>query len=346
MSPIDNRSSPAATPPTSERSLPNRFFQNLLRVSIVLLALAPFGYAIYKQWPEVYSALGDIYWPQLSLGLGLLILFTPLMGIIPWLTLRYLGVRQSVLKISGLYFISQLAKYLPGGIWAYPGRIVAYEASGIERVPAIVSVSREVVALFLGAAVLAMAGVFLKLNVQPWMQAATVFGIVCCILVLLLIQIPAVWHGLSRWRLFQRSALAILGEAQTTFSLRWLPLVSVTSLVFWLGTGLAFLHLVRAVDPAAALTWLQASSIFALAWCVGFVIFFLPAGFGARELVLSYLLSRFIPTGDALAVTLLARFWWMAAEAVFMAISPFLLIQKQIGRGSSGGESKPGKAKI
>jgi len=346
MSPIDNRSSAAAKPAATERSRSNRFLQSLLRVSIVLLALAPFVYAIYKQWPDVYSALGDIYWPQLSLGLGLLILFTPLMGIIPWLTLRYLGVRQSMLKICGLYFISQLAKYLPGGIWAYPGRIVAYEASGIERVPAIVSVSREVIALFLGAAALAMTGVFLKLHVQPWMQAATVFGIVCCALVLLMTQVPAVWHGLSRWRLFQRSALALLGEAQTTFSLRWLPLVSVTSLVFWLGTGLAFLQLVRAVEPTAALTWLQASSIFALAWCVGFVIFFLPAGFGARELVLSYLLSRFIATGDALAVTLLARFWWMGAEAVFMAISPFLLIQKQIKPGSPSEESGAGKAKI
>ena len=138
----------------------------------------------------------------------------------------------------------------------------------------------------------------------------------------------------------------MLGEAHTTFSLRWLPLALIASLVFWLGTGLAFLQLVRAIDPATTLTWIQASSIFALAWCVGFVIFFLPAGFGARELVLSYLLGRFISVGDALAVTLLARFWWMAAEAVFMATSPLLLFRTQTNPGSPDEKIGLGKKNI
>jgi glycosyltransferase 2 family protein len=338
-----------AVNPSRQGSPPLKIFlQNLLRFSIVLLALAPFVYATYRQWPDVQAALSKIYWPQLFTALGLLLLFMPLMGFIPWLTLRYLGINRSLARISGLYFISQLAKYLPGGIWAYPGRIVAYETSGIDRLKAIVSVSREVTALFLGAAAFALAGVVLRLPLQTWMQVATVFGIVCSVVVVFVTQIPKVWQILSRWKFFQKSALAMLAEAQTTFSLRWLPVVLLASIIFWLGTGVGFLQLVKAVDPAAPLTWLQATSIFSLAWCVGFVIFFLPAGFGARELVLTYLLGRFISTGDALAVTLLARFWWMAVEAVYMAMSPLLVIKKRgeplpSQEAANLGKSTPGK---
>jgi len=298
------------------------------RFLLVLLALTPVVYSTWRNWPEVRLALLQAHWPRLLEGLGILLLAMPLMGLIPWLALRHLGVRQSVRKVMGLYFLSQLAKYIPGGIWAYPGRMVAYEKSGVGRVQAILSVSREVVALFLGSAAVALAGVFLKVQMPLWMQAATVFGILSCAAAVILTLVPAVWRWLSRIPFLRRSALAVLGDVGGTFNLRWLPGTLVISLVFWLAAGWGFLQLVRAVAPAAPIGWLEAGSIFALAWCVGFVIVFLPAGFGAREIVLSYLLSGYVSTADALTIALLARFWWMAAEALYVALSPLLLFEK------------------
>ena len=305
-----------------------KLLENLGRFLLVLLALAPVAYSTWKNWPEVRLALFQSDWPRLAVGFGILLAAMPLMGLIPWLTLRHLGVRQSVRKVLGLYFISQLAKYIPGGIWAYPGRMVAYERSGVGRVQAILSVSREVVALFLGSAAVALAGVLLNVQMPLWMQAATIFGILACAVAVLLTLVPAVWRWLSRIPFLRRSALAVLGDAGTTFNLRWLPGTLAVSLVFWLVTGWGFLQIVRAVTPGASMSWLEAASIFNLAWCVGFVIVFLPAGFGAREIVLSYLLGPYVGTADALTIALLARFWWMAAEAVYVALSPLLLLGK------------------
>jgi uncharacterized membrane protein YbhN (UPF0104 family) len=305
-----------------------RLLENSGRFLLVLLALAPVAYSTWQNWPEVRLALIQAHWPRLAAGLGILLAAMPLMGLIPWLALRHLGVRQSFRKVSGLYFVSQLAKYIPGGIWAYPGRMVAYERSGVGRVQAILSVSREVVALFLGSAAVALAGVFLKVRMPVWMQAATLFGILSCVVAVLLTLVPGVWRWLSRFRFFRKSALAVLADAAGTFNLRWLPGTLAVSLVFWLGTGWGFLQIVRAVAPAASMGWLEAGSVFALAWCVGFVIVFLPAGFGAREIVLSYLLAGYVGTADALTIALLARFWWMASEGVYVALSPWLLSEK------------------
>ena len=299
------------------------------RVLLGLAALAPVVYSAIKQWPEIHTALVQADWSNLALSLALLLVMMPLMGLIPWLTLHYLGVRLSVSKVVGIYFVSQLVKYLPGGIWAYPGRMVAYERSGVGRVPAIMSVSREVVVLFLGSAALALAGIFFGVEMPVWMQVATIFGVLSCFVAAFLTLVPGVWRWLSRFAFFRKSALAVLGDAGTMFHLRWLPGTFAVSVLFWLGTGFAFLPLVRAVVPAVAMNWLQAGSIFALAWCVGFVIVFLPAGFGAREIVLSYLLSRYMGSADALTIALLARFWWMGAEAVYMALSPALLFERR-----------------
>jgi hypothetical protein len=304
-----------------------KLLENAGRFLLVLLALTPVAYSTWKNWPEVRLALIQAYWPRLAEGFGILLVAMPLMGLIPWLTLRHLGVRQSVRKVIGLYFVSQLAKYIPGGIWAYPGRMVAYERSGVGRVQAILSVSREVVALFLGSAAVALAGVFLNVQMPFWMQAATIFGILSCVVAVFLTLVPAVWRWLSRIPFLRRSALAVLGDAGTTFNLRWLPGTLAVSLVFWLVAGWGFLQIVHAVAPAASVGWLQAGSIFSLAWCVGFVIVFLPAGFGAREIVLTYVLGPYVGTADALTIALLARFWWMAAEAVYVALSPLLLFE-------------------
>lgn len=317
------------TSPLPKMSPPiKKSLEKVGRSLLVILALAPVIISTWENWPEVRLALTQAHWPRLVGGLGVLLLFMPLMGLIPWLALRHLGVYQNIPRVLGLYFVSQLAKYIPGGIWAYPGRMVAYEKSGVGRVQAILSVSREVVALFLGAAVIALAGVFLNVQMPSWVQIAVIFGVFSSLIVISLTLVPAVWRFLSRIRIFRKSALAALSDAETTFNLRWLPGTLAISLVFWLGTGWGFLQIVRAVAPAASLNWLQAGSIFALAWCAGFVIVFLPAGFGAREAVLAFLLSMPLGTADALTIALLGRFWWMLAEALYVALSPLLLVEK------------------
>lgn len=46
---------------------------------------------------------------------------------------------------------------------------------------------------------------------------------------------------------------------------------------------------------------------YALAWLVGFVLVFLPAGVGAREVVLAAALAPALGTGGVLVVVLLSR---------------------------------------
>jgi uncharacterized membrane protein YbhN (UPF0104 family) len=69
------------------------------------------------------------------------------------------------------------------------------------------------------------------------------------------------------------------------------------------------------------MTWLQAAGIFALSWCAGFVVVIAPAGLGVREYTLALLLGSFIPSGEAIAISFLARLWWTAAEVLYILAS-------------------------
>lgn len=309
-----------------------------LRAAVVLALLAPLGYAIYQQWAEVRQVLAQVNWLQASLGWAILMLAQPLMGAISWIVLRFLKQDFTYWRITAVYFISQAAKYLPGGIWAFPGRVAAYQAIGVEKSASVISLVQEVGALFLGAAALGIAGIYNGLRIELWVRTATLVGALVCLAAVLLSQHPLAWRALSRARrAFEALKLRFKkGRPRPTnptaaeqsaspteaFSVAWAPASLLISLIFWLLVGVGFYYLAISVAPQLRqLTWLQAASIFALAWCAGFVVILAPAGLGVREAALSALLVAYIPLSEALSVALMARLWWTLGEALFILIA-------------------------
>src|SRR4030065_114769 len=200
-----------------------------------------------------------------------------------------------------LYFIAQLPKYVAGCIWAFPGRMVAYQRAGVDRTKSVVSVVREVTALFRGGATISLLGRTRGMPASENLRLILGIGIAGSILVLLLTQLPWFWRFLSSIRLLRSTALPILEIPSEDVGLAWLPWAFIVNCVFWLALGVSFRQLVVAINPDVSLSWIGAASVFSLAWCVGFVIVFVPAGLGIREAALAFLLSRVITEGGGAA---------------------------------------------
>ena len=297
-------------------------FIRIARIVVVIALLFPLAYSIYKRWLDVQNTLLTAHWSSVIIGLILLILAQPIMGLISWIILRQLKQYYSFIKISTIYFISQAAKYLPGGIWAFPGRVVAYQAIGVDRSASVVSMVREVSVLFLGAAFVGLGGLLFGLLVSEWVRYAIIAGVGICIFAVTLLQLPGTWRILSKFQWFSTMSLVNTEVSGSRLSLRWLPISLLASIVFWLLVGIAFRQMALGIASSIVeLSWFQAASIFALAWSAGFVIIFVPAGIGVRESVLSVLLLNYMPASDALSTALIARFWWTLAEAFFIVLS-------------------------
>jgi hypothetical protein len=241
-------------------------------------------------------------------------------GSIPWTSLRHLGSSFSYFKATAIYFFTQIFKYLPGGIWAFPGRVVVYQLLGVGSAQSLVSVFRETAAMFLGAALVGLTGLLQGLSLSEDIRIAIGLGIVACAVVILLLQIPWVWKAFSSFKVLSKSTFsAYYDVSPKQRNLTWLPWTLLGSVCFWLLFGLPFQQLALAVYPqATGLTWLEASAIFSLAWCAGFVVVVVPAGFGIRESALTLLLTHIMPVGEALSLALLARVAWILTEGFWI----------------------------
>jgi uncharacterized membrane protein YbhN (UPF0104 family) len=305
-----------------------KVLSTLARVVLLLVAFLPLAQMLYQHWPDVQHAFYQLDWLRLAASLVGLLLVLPWMASISWVCVHSLGAKMPVKQVFSLYFITQLPKYLPGGIWAFPGRMVAYRVAGMPDAYAILSVFREVAALFLGAVLVGGMALLGRAALEPVLQAAILLALLACLAAI------ALTHWAGYWKLLQASPLGksklfarlLQGELSVLTNLGWLPGSLACSVLFWLAMGIPFAQLIAALSPtSAALNWLQAAALFALSWCAGFVVVFVPAGFGVRESALSLLLLPYLPAGAAASVALLSRLWWMLIEAVLIGISMALI---------------------
>ena len=160
--------------------------QNIIRKTwrpiLTLLAFYPLIRIIIIYRNDIRVVLSNIRWDLLLLSLLLLFLVLPLMASISWISLRYLDNALPSKKVVSIYFISQLAKYLPGGIWAFPGRMIAYQAVGVEQSSSIASVFREVSALVLSAIAVSLLVIFQDIPISNQLQWALIAGSIACII--------------------------------------------------------------------------------------------------------------------------------------------------------------------
>lgn len=302
------------------RQASGRWARRAFRLLLVISAMTPLGLAIFKEWLNFRSSIAGLHMGPLLLAQLILILLMPLMGLTAWITLRGLGSRLPLIKVSALFFLSQAPKYLPGGIWAFPGRMVAYQSVGVERKQSVVSVIRETSVVFLGAAMVGGLGLVQGLQLPSEVRLVIGLGVLASVVVISSLQVPWLWRRLSSWKLLQGEYLRrYFREEIRQWGFSWLPGALASSVAFWILLGFPFRLLALAIHPdLAALSSVEAASIFTLAWCAGFVIVFVPAGLGIRESALSLLLSGFMPIGEALSLALIARLWWMLGEAVWI----------------------------
>lgn len=300
-----------------------RTSRRILRILITLLAITPFAYSLYKEWPGFQSALQAAEWGTYLTGQLLLIPIIFFMGVVPWVSLRYLGEAFSIWKAAGIYFFTQLFKYLPGGFWALPGRMGTYRFFGVAGAKSIVSVLREMFALFLGGATVALLGLLQGISIEGPLGLTFGIGILIITVGLVLIHLPWFWRRLPSLPWLRDSSLAAYASLDRKYiSLSWLPRALLVSISFWFLFGLPFRQLAIAIYPQAeVLSWLESSSIFALAWCVGAAVIFVPAGIGVREGVLTLLMTDVMPAGPALSLALLARLAWLIAEGCWILLS-------------------------
>lgn len=238
---------------------------------------------------------------------------------LPWRpVLRVLGGRLPAAQVVARYFVGELGKYLPGGVWPILGRGELARRAGVPRPAAYGSVLLSLAALYLAAMLVVVVGLpaIVGGDGAGWLVA----------LVLLPIGVAALHPRVLRAlvavlaRVARRPIDVIIPSWGTTILLvvRYVPA--------WLAIGGATWAVARSLDPSAAPFEVGTAAV--LSWIVGFVVVPVPGGVGVREAAFVAAASSLDP-GLAAVVAVVVRVLFVVVDVLGAAAGSLLMRRRE-----------------
>ena len=244
------------------------------------------AYAFELSWtPLVYSTL-------------LLVLGRLVQVLMIQTAARWVGRRFRYAHILRLFSVTDLGRYVPGGIVHFVGRGVAYSEDGISKPNIVRAFALENLWLAFGAThfgVMALASTWqARLPALPLVYAGvSLLLLIAYALSLQLTPLGSAWPGVL--------------------------IVSLQQLALWTLYGLSFWLLCTALGITVSAR--VAAGALSLAWVGGFLSVFAPAGLGVREYLLVLLLTTAgTATIPAAVVSVVNRLQWVFIELALCAL--------------------------
>jgi glycosyltransferase 2 family protein len=290
----------------------------MLRWVILGGALFFLGAVLRRHWQGVVAIRVDgTGWACLAIALGLTLSAHICAG---WVWRRILHEFQQPVQGIGImqaYLQTTIAKYLPGNVWHYYGRVTAATSAGASLTAATISVLLEP---------LLMAAAALLVTLFCSQQIASRYGWPVLVAqwasfgVVLAVVHPRVLNPLLQRlsKMKQRAQSPSPADpARPSFGLEhypWVPLLG--ELGFLLLRGMGFLLTFQAVSEFNGGQMPLILGAFSLAWLLGLVVPGAPGGIGIFEATAVALLGTTFPPGTLLSIVALYRLISVLAEAI------------------------------
>ena len=278
---------PTLTPPTrdedgapTERSGSRRRAVGLSTVVGVViggLAVVFVIHSLLSDWNQVRDSLETASWGWMVGGFVLAAMAMTSMGWSWRYVLRLLGVEVPGGRTSAWYFVGELGKYVPGGVWPVLGRGEVSRRGGVPRTRAYASVA-------LSLAVLYLAAMFVAVSLLPFALSGGGFSPWMLFLLALPVGLLLLHDDVLEW-LLERLRRATKRDITLEVP-RWSDTVRVVLryVPSWIFVGLSTWMVARALTPHPSIPQVMFASV--LSWIAGFLAVPVPAGFGIREAVM------------------------------------------------------------
>ncbi len=216
---------------------------------------------------------------------------------------------------------SQIAKYLPGNVFHFVGRVTLGAAQGIPAEAIVLSMGVETVTLAATAAVVSAIGLAAGGAELPWLisllgQRASVYMILFAILaVFILVALVLVSTRVRQW-LKQRADYVHPSRIIRAALLYLMVFLMDGVVISWLVGGF--------FGADASVRWYQFAWGFSLAWLLGFIVPGAPGGIGIREAVFVGLFAGELGQGLAVGLAVLLRVLTSFSDLVTFGIAALL----------------------
>ncbi|WP_420453712.1 lysylphosphatidylglycerol synthase domain-containing protein [Ilumatobacter sp.] len=215
-------------------------------------------------------------------------------------------------RAVGWFYVGQLGKYVPGGIWPVIGQAELARRGGVDRPGAYAATAISMIGTLLGAVTVA-AATGLATEGRRLLGAALAAGILAGLLVAADGRIRAAVGSLLA-RVARRSI-----ELPTA---RVLARQAALHVPVWVAFSACHVGVAVALGSrpgASAISELAFATC--VAWVAGFVIVGLPGGIGVREAVLVSLTTPLLGAGAAVSFAVVSRLVTIAVDLLLAAVA-------------------------
>ena len=241
--------------------------------------------------------------------------------------LRDVGSTPAFAAILKTMLVSQIAKYLPGNVGQYIGRVAIGKKYGIDPVQNVLTLVLEI-PLVITACILVAIGT-LSMQDGRW-QAQLPIPQAISMLTIGVAGVIVLLAGI-RWALERSRATRLVQPTLRRPEPRTLAWVlSLYGLTF-LCQGTALRVILEALFQQPPISVLMLTGLYALAWLPGFVAPGVPGGLGVREAALALALSPLVGEGNAIAITLASRLANVTSETLGVLVGLAIRASKQPG---------------
>jgi glycosyltransferase 2 family protein len=292
--------------------------------AVIAIAGAVFvGVSLARDWPETRDVLAGMPLTFVAGAIVFALLGVILFGLCWHRALALFGLRTRRRDALAWFFVGQLGKYVPGGVWSVVGPSELAVGRGAERSRTYGAMLFTTGAIYLAALLtVGIALAFGPSNAREWAPAHG-----------LLVLVPAgvllLHPRILRWGL--RFGERWTGRDLGAHVPRWRTSLLLVGQVLpaWVFIGISTWLLAIPLTADASVVDITAAA--ALAWTAGLLVVPAPGGLGVREAVFIVAVGS-IPMGVAAAVALLSRLVFVAADAlVALAMTPTLRDASTLG---------------
>ena len=297
-----------------------------LRLAVAGLFLVVIAVVLVGQWRQARPLLGRLSAPVV------LAAWVPVLAGI-YATFR--SWRAALADLGGslpqagamrVFYLGQLAKYVPGTIWP---AVTQMRLGRDYRVPPRASGAAFVVFML----VLVGTGLLVGLPVVPLLGRAAVDEYRWLVLVLPLVALALAPPVLNRAIAL---ALGVLGRPPLPAPLSLAGVLGVAgwALASWCCYGVQVYVLARGLGvEGGGLLWLQGTGAFAAAFASGLLLVLPPAGAGVREAALLLLLGSTVTVPAAAVIAVVSRLLFIVGDLAWTAVA---VAAARPGRARSG----------
>jgi hypothetical protein len=255
--------------------------------------------------------------------------------------LKGLGVRRTWRELFGIVGITQFAKYVPGNVAQYIGRVGMSLARGIPARPLAVTVILETLLVIAAAVVMGVGtGALSEIGLQAVRRHGAQLALIGLLVVL----------AIAGLFVFRRVAPALLRR----FAPKYAPALDgallppqtclarafVLYCCMYVVMGIGLILLAHFLLPDAPSDYWLLIAVFALAWVVGFVTPGAPGGLGVREGLMLLMLAPVFSAASASVLVIALRIATTLGDVLILAAGMAMLPRNQGAASASSGSTR------